>query len=243
MNRLQMTKNEVILPKMNTCKGDLSGNWYVYFSVLDPSTGKMKTYRKYDGFSEIKDTAGRKKHGHYLMRKWREKLLSGWNPIFEQDKVRYASLLRYDYDTRREESETESTKNFEYYSSRYLKFAREVAKIRPASYTTYKSKLRIFGQFLVKEKIESFHIRFYNLNTIREFNNHLIKDRKLEGKSLNDYNEALSRFFKYVIKEEKILTKNPVDDIQQYKEQGRHHKTYNGIYIELLKKEISKYDE
>ncbi len=234
----EMIKREVILPKLNDANGDLSKQWFVYFSVLNPATGRLKTFRKYEGFTPLTTVPERRKHATKLIRKWKLKLLSGWNPFFEMEKVKYASLIRYETDARLGKSLIESTKNFEYYSTRYLDFSRNIGKIRPASYTTYKSKLRIFSFFLVDKGLDKVNVRFFNIDTINEFNKWLSDTRELTGKSMNDFNTTLARFFKYLIVEEKVLNVNPCESCRSYAEEKTHHLAYNPYYIQKLKEAL-----
>lgn len=238
----EMIKKEVIMPKLNDCRGDLSRQWFIYFSVFNPASGKMQPFRKYDGFAELKTVEERKKHAQKQIKKWKTKLLSGWNPFFEADKILYNNRLRYETRVRRTGSETETTKNFAYYSSRYLDHCRNILQLAPATITCYKSKLRIFGQFLTKRKISNVSIRFYNIDTINEFNKYLITDRQLDGKILNDYNEMLKRFFKHCIKEEKVITNNPCDDVRRYKESEKHHIAFNKAYIQRMRNTLINND-
>lgn len=241
MNR-NMIKKEVIFPKLNHCQGDMSRQWFIYFSVFNPATGKMQVFRKYDGFTALHTPEERHDHARKLIKKWRTKLLNGYNPFFEQDKVKYASAIKYDVAGRSGGFQVETTRNFEYYSSVYLDHVKNTLKRRGGTYTTYKSKLRIFGQYLKKKRIDKVAIRFYNLDTIKEFNKYLIEERSLHGKALNDYNEMLKRFFKYLIEEQHHISENPVTGIRRYDEKPVHHKAYNSAYLTILKNTIEKED-
>jgi len=232
----EMIKKEVILPKMNDCKGVISRQWFVYFSVLNPATGRMKVFRKYEGFSDFKTEKERRVHGRKILKKWEKKLLSGWNPFFEQEKFKYASLIRYDINAKNNGNVVESPKNFEYFSTRYLIHIKEVLKLRPSSYTTYKSKLRNFNFYLKERGLDKINLRFFNYDTISEFNKWLMTKRKLEGQGINEYNEALNRFFKYMIKEERYLASNPIDDVIRYQEKTASHKAFNETYIKEIRK-------
>lgn len=242
MINTEMIKREVIFPKLNNAGGDLSQRWFVYFSVINPATGRMQTFRKYEGFAQLKTVEERKKHATKIIRRWKAKLMGGWNPFFEADKVKYASLIRYETEARRARHIIDSTKNFEYYSSRYLDFVKNIIKREPSTYTSYKSKLRIFGQFLSKKGIDKINTRFYNQDTIKDFNEYLIRERNLDGKTLNDYNETLNRFWKHLIQEEKITNENPVTGIRRYKESKVHHMAFNMHHINTLKNAIEKKD-
>jgi site-specific recombinase XerD len=236
----EMIKKEVIMPKLNDCRGDLSRQWFIYFSILNPATGRMKTFRKYDGFARLKTDKERRTFASKVIRKWEKKILSGWNPFFEQEKYRYTSLIRYDANAKNNGNVVESPRNFEYYSTRYLTHVKEVLKLRPSSYTTYKSKLRNFEFYLVERGIDKINLRFYNTETITDFNKWLMKKRNLEGKGINEYNEALNRFFKYMIREEKYLTVNPVDEVIRYQEKTVSHKAFNDTYIKEIRHRVEE---
>jgi integrase len=238
----EMIKKEVIMPKLNDCRGDLSRQWFVYYSVFNPAVGKMQVYRDYKDFANYKTVAEKRKFATKRINYWRRKLLSGYNPFFEADKIKYKNLLRYQTTTRRAGSETETPKNFAFYSSRYLDYVKNTLQLRASTVTCYKSKLRIFGQFLTKKRINNVSIRYYNLDTINEFNQYLIDERKLEGKIMNDYNVYLKRFFKYCIKEEKIINVNPCDDVRKYIEVEKHHIAFNKVYIDKIRRKLERED-
>ena len=223
------------MPKLNDCRGDLSRQWFIYYSVLNPATGKMQSFREYNGFSELTTPDERYLFAKKLIKKWKTKLSKGYNPFFEADKILYNNRLRYQTRIRRDGSETETVKNFAFYSSRYLDFCANILKLSPSTITCYKSKLRIFQQFLAKKKINNVPIRLYNLDTINDFNKYLIQERKLEGKILNDYNIYLKRFFKYCIKEEKLIINNPAEGCRKYTEIEKHHIAFNTAYIERMR--------
>jgi integrase len=227
---------------MNHCKGDISKQWFVYFSVKDPATGRMQVFRKYDGFAELKTVEDRNKHGKKLIARWSKKLMSGWNPFFEADIVKYASRIKYDEDARKQGRVIESTRNFEYYSSMYLDYINSI-KLRPSTYTTYKSKLRIFGLFLIEHGLDKTNIRFFNNDTIKEFNTYLRQKRGLEGKGINEYNEALHRFFRYLIEELKYITENPLKGTKHLKETNQPHLAFNDVYIKKLREMVEKDDK
>ena len=57
---VEMIKKEFIFPKLIDCVVNLSGDWFIYFSVYDPARGKMKVIRKYEGFGRLKTVAERR---------------------------------------------------------------------------------------------------------------------------------------------------------------------------------------
>ena len=43
----------ITLPQLNDCGGDIKKRWFVYYSVKDPRTGKMKRFKYYKGLNKI----------------------------------------------------------------------------------------------------------------------------------------------------------------------------------------------
>lgn len=237
-----MIQKEVILPKLYDCNGEITEQWFVYFSVFNPGTGRMKVFRKYKGFAELKTAEERRKFAKKTIAYWKRKLLNGWNPFFENDKVKYANLLKYNYDTARTGNAVETSRNFEYYSSLYLDYVLNDLSRSKATYTCYKSKLRIFGQYLKEKRIDKVSVRFYNKETILDFNRWLRDKRKLSGGALNDYNDQLKRFFSWLIEQRSAITENPLEGMHREKRKPVHHKAYNETYTEMLQKAIEPKD-
>ena len=42
----------ITLPQLNDCGGDIKKRWFVYYSVKDPRTGKMKRFKYYKGLNK-----------------------------------------------------------------------------------------------------------------------------------------------------------------------------------------------
>jgi integrase len=239
----RMIKKEVILPKVNRGNGTSKSKWFLYYSIKNPATGQMVRFRIYDGFNELKTVEAKEKHSEQLLKKWHIKLLKGFNPFFEQDKIEYACRIKYDLDAVKTGRMVEAKKDINYYISVYLDYIREDKKLRPSTFTTYKSKLRIFSQWLNLKGMDNCQIRFYNLNTIKLFNTYLKDKRALSGKSMNQYNVTIHGFFEYLIKEKKgVCVINPVEGMQSYPENSAHHRAYSEGYIDKIKERLSGSD-
>ena len=75
-------KKIVILPKLNDAGGDLSKKWFIYYSVRDPRTDKMKRFREHSGLSQADETERRRCAGQQI-RELTEKLKRGWSPFLD----------------------------------------------------------------------------------------------------------------------------------------------------------------
>ena len=200
----------VILPKLNRCNGDLSRQWFIYFSCRDPKTGKMKRFRIYDGFSLIDNANGRIGHGEELCRVYAHRLKSGWTPFCDDQEFIYDDHVQYKtvaeiYGTKRRGNNTVRV-----WISRYL--ATIHAAITPSTYSTYVSKLRIFALWLEEKKLQDNDVMSISNDLIVDFFNWLINIRKLSGNSIQKYENIITSVFEHM-KKEKVIYFNPVHDL------------------------------
>jgi hypothetical protein len=87
-------KKIVILPKLNDAGGDLSKKWFIYYSVRDPRTDKMKRFREHSGLSQADETERRRCAGQQI-RELTEKLKRGWSPFLDDKEAIYEDQLQY----------------------------------------------------------------------------------------------------------------------------------------------------
>lgn len=204
-----MRKKLIILPKLNSCSGDISRQWFVYYSCKDPHSGRMVRFRHYDGFTGL-NKEERLEHARQLIEVYTTKLKSGWTPFNDDKEVLYDDHLEYKsvaeiYGGRRRANNT-----IRIWISRYLEQAEP--GIRHETFLTYKSKFRIFVLWLESRGLAGNDLRTYNNKVLIDFFRYLIDDRKLSGKSVKYYRMLLAKLFKYFCRE-KLLLVNPVYDI------------------------------
>ncbi len=205
-----MRQKLVILPKLFSAGGDLSRQWFVFYSCRDPRSGKMVRFRHYDGFTGLGYNE-RLEHGRQLVETFTARLRAGWTPFVDDKEAIYSDQLEYKtvselYGARRVKNNT-----IRFWISRWLE--QEAGPgIRHETYLTYKSKLRIFALWTEKQGIAGNDLRTYNNKVLIEFFRYLIDDRKLSGKSVKYYRMLLAKLFKYFCRE-KLLLVNPVYDI------------------------------
>ena len=87
-------KKIVILPKLNDAGGDLSKKWFVYYSVRDPRTDKMKRFREHSGLSQA-DESERRECARQKIQELTEKLKRGWTPFLDDEEAIYEDQLQY----------------------------------------------------------------------------------------------------------------------------------------------------
>ena len=95
-------KNEKLikLPVLFDAGGDISKKWYVLFYCRNPKTNKFERQRMMQGINSIHTVKGRYAAGEKMVNHWREKLLSGWSPLTDQniiydDNLQFQSFIKH----------------------------------------------------------------------------------------------------------------------------------------------------
>ncbi|MCX6231105.1 MAG: hypothetical protein NTZ33_06135 [Bacteroidetes bacterium] len=63
------------------------GTWFLYFTVRDHNTGKMKPFKIYRGFTEKIEKKERERYGEELKQIYIEKLKAGWSPLNDEESI------------------------------------------------------------------------------------------------------------------------------------------------------------
>ena len=227
----------IILPKLCTCKNDPEKQWFVFYSVRDPRTGKMVRFRHYDGFVDLPVKA-RIEHGKQLIDHYTSRLRSGWTPFADDIKTIYTDHIDYKTVAEMYGNKRSANNNIRVWISKFLEDIQP--GIRHTSYITYQSKMRIFVLWLEREKIALNDISTINNEVVNQFFRYLIDDRKLSKISIGKYTELLSNAFKYFLKQKRIPY-NPVYDIPLCNRiNDQAPRPISRIDIEPFKKEITK---
>jgi integrase len=187
------------------------GDWYVYFSVRDAATGKMIPQKIYRGFKVRKTRKEKLAWGAILVREYTEKLKRGWSPLDDGDKVIYSDALEYANLANKFKRKRQSVKNIRYYLSEYL--AGRQQELREKTYSTYRSKLRIFCEWLDDGGFADYDVAEIGCKIVGGFFDFLITDQQLDRRTVDKYRQILRSYFEYMKKAGKI-TENPVVEIK-----------------------------
>src|ERR1035437_2801378 len=128
-----MRQKMIILPKLNR-----SGKqWFMYYSCLNPKTGKMQRFRHYDGFTGKSDQE-KLLHARQLHELYSTRPRSGWSPFTDDVEVIYNDHMDYKtiadmYGTRRAGNNT-----IRVWISKFLESIGQIVSL--ATYQTYQSK-------------------------------------------------------------------------------------------------------
>lgn len=199
----------IILPKLCDCSGDLSRQWFIFYSVRDPHTGKMVRFRHYEGFTGL-SREERIEHAKQLIESFSIRLRSGWTPFIDDTRAVYNDQLEYKTVAEIYGSRRTSNNTVRLWISRFLE---EINPgIRHETQLTYKSKLRIFSLWIDAQGLSNNDLRTIDNKLISLFSHYLIDNRQLSAKSIKYYRMLLAKLFEYLRKQKLILI-NPVYDI------------------------------
>ncbi len=200
----------IILPQLKNCGGDLSKKWYVEYSCRDPQTNEMKRFRHYDGFSELLTVKEREAYAAKIISEIKAKLEKGEDP-FSEKIVTYQDELIYQTTAARWGNERESIVNIRMYLSDFLIMKKN--EVTPSTYQTYRSKLRIFCEWMDANGLGNKNVRCIFQDHIHRFFYHIVENNHTSRRTVKKYEQLLHTFFDFLLKTKKVIGENPVKEI------------------------------
>jgi len=203
--------------KINDANGDLSRQWFVYYSFKHPESGKYVRFRKFIS-NRIKTKSGRWKKAHELKKQINSKLHSGWNP-FSTNEIHLTNVVKA------------------------LDFALSLKKqtISKRGYYTYSSVQRIFIRWLTEMGYHKLAIDEMNSAIAREFCDHMLLEENLKPRTYNNRVQPLRTLFEVLHKREFILF-NPFENIEKLKTPESEIIAYNTDELELIRNTLPQYN-
>ena len=189
---------------------------YVFFAAFDPVKGELRRKRIY--LDHISNKKTRDRHAIRLIDHINKKLDAGQNPfIDETSKKQYTTIKEA------------------------LQFVLDLKNmyIRKRTKHTFDSRMNVLMDWLKKKKMISSFIFELNSEVATTFMNSLITDRKIKGRTWNNYLLDYRTFFNTLIKND-YITKNPFHAIDKMREQHTNKRPFTDIevktYFEYIKK-------
>lgn len=202
-------KNDIIYPHLNNADGDMNAAWYVEYSVRNNTTGKMERKRTYKGFAKLNTYEERMEHAKKLIDQYTKKIESG--DISTVQVVEYDDELLFNTATFKFRKRLGPKFSFRVMASRFIAMKRK--EVNKDTIQTYKSKLRIFNEFLSIKKLHDKNITSIKNHHVVEFMNKVSDENNLSRTSVNKYQQILYTFFKWAIEKERVYMENPVMNI------------------------------
>lgn len=190
-----------------------SGNWYLYFSVRNPLTGKLCPVKIEKGFKRCVSIEEKREHGRVLVREYTAKLKRGWTP-WHKDEIIYEDQIQYKNISESFGYKRKTRGTVRVLTSMFLEFKKQ--SLKPKTYSSYQSKMRIFTFWLEKNNYGEYDLSAITNKIIIAFFDYLINDRDLDKVTVKMYKIKISAFFNYMIKIKKIY-QNPVFNIPEVK--------------------------
>lgn len=204
-------KQFLVLPHLVDAGGDLNKPWFVEYSCRDPRTDKMNRFREYAGFAKIKTAEERYALAEKLVKEIGERLASGWTP-YETKKVAYEDELAVQQYACRWGREREEIPTLRMHLSAFLQLKKDT--VIAHSYQTYRSKLRIFNEWMEHVGMDKVHVSGITQEHILEFLHYMVRTNDISRRTVKKYEQILHAFFEYLIRH-KLVRNNPVGNLPQ----------------------------
>jgi integrase len=174
-----MRRKEIILPKIyEPSDGSIKG-WFIYFSIFDDFTGKMKRTRRYEGFTKCKSIDECRTNAQRLVDEYTQKLNNGWTP-WKDKQVIWSDNLVYSDIAKQRKPLRRTKKTISYWCSLYLDTNKNTwAK---GSFDHARSELRIFTEWLKRNKLNEIDVSEFTKINAHDFFAYLESDKDLDSK-------------------------------------------------------------
>lgn len=209
-------------PAIYDAGGDVTKQWFIFYSYVDPSTGKYRRFKVFFDLNSHKSKTDRLEQAIALKKAYSELLRVGFNPF---KPFRYAKGFSISecIDTFLQEIEPQLKKN---------------------SFLRFKHDLRRFQGWLDENGLGGLHIseikRMHIFNYLEWAKK---KGRWTSGKSYNSNKNNISRMFNYFINNyDDVVEKNPVAKIESKPVVTRGNQPYNDQEFAAVKKAILERD-
>lgn len=189
---------------------------YVYFAALDPVKGELRRKRIY--LDHISNKKTRDRHAVRLIDHINKKLDAGQNPFVDDTSKKQYTTIK------------ESLQFVLDFKNMY---------IRKRTKHTFDSRMNVLTDWLEKKKMMSSFIFELNGEVAMTFMNSLITDRKIKGRTWNNYLLDYRTFFNCLVKNNYIV-KNPFHTIAKMREEWVNKRPFTNEevkkYFDYVKK-------
>jgi integrase len=205
-----MREKIAILPKLFDYSGDISKKWYIYFSVRSPRSGKMVVKKIYKGLFIHKSKKKRYEAANQIIEKYTQMLRAGYNFLEDESTAIYTDSLQYHNTAQIYKQQKKANRSFNYFACRFID--QHSAGLEHSTILTYKSKLRIFNTWLMREGMDDADITAIDNPVILKFFEFLNIEKKSSGVTYKKYKNTLHILFEYIL-DQKAIAYNPVQRI------------------------------
>lgn len=209
-------------PLLFTANGDINGRWFVYFSYINPATGKFERIKVYEDINRFKTKTERTEYGNNLIRATLELLESGWNPFAESI-----------------EQTVGGVHTLAQAIPAYLKV--KDTQMRGKTNTGYKSILKQFGNWANSNGHMHKPLKQLMADEVQQYFTQSLQIRKLAATTHNSELTTIRGFFTYWQKKN-LIRINPALEVKRLREEVGLHTVYSDKQIEQITTHLKQSD-
>lgn len=213
-------------PKIYDANGDISKRWYIYFSYLDPETGKLKRMKNIYGKTNRYKT---KEARYSILSVYKKRLLKllqeGYSPLIdntEHHKSRLSNSNKESVIIKTKPKITQSCISLEEAIAQAMKLKTNVVGDR--TMVDYKNRCKTLVKWLKDNSIDISNVKELKKKSIIDFLNAI--QLKTSPRNRNNYRTCLSSVFQ-TMEDNEIIDKNYIKNISQLKTNPQRNKTYS----------------
>lgn len=203
-------KQIFIPPTLRDRSGDLSKEWFVEYSYLNPLTGKTNRKRIYKGLGVVAETDEqtrvlREKAAQLIIDALNSKIKQGWSPLSDVEKE-YIDNIEYKSIADTYGRVKKSKRTIRNVFSLFLDYKKK--SIKPKTYQSYLSKLRRLVNWCEKNNLGNVDVSVISDIHIKRFFEDICAEG-LDKRTVLKYRQNLYAFFKWCVSE-RMTINNPV---------------------------------
>jgi integrase len=203
-------------PTIYTANGDTRQRWHIEFWYTLP-TGEKKRYRVRGNVNRIKNKDERYKQLIEIQKYYTELLQSGWSPV--------SDVL---------DTKTENHRITIYYClNKIIEYKKSYAS--PTYFRTFRSRVRLFADWLLSEQIHQLHPAQITRIHIIEFITYLSNVRRIGNRTRNNYLCDLTTAFDEMIKyDSQWVQLNPCEHVNRVPTRSNLNEPYDSATLKLV---------
>lgn len=200
--------------KLHTAKGDVTKEWYAYWSEKDAS-GKKVLCKHRGGMNYIKDKRKRTTKGKIVVEEINKLLSEGWR----KNKV---------------------TTDLIPLKQVMLDFLEQKKSLERRTWQSYEYSLNTFFEWMEKEKMIDYYPENFTRVMALRFCDYMMLKKKYAGKTFNGHIGNLSTIFNLIVDRE-MMPKNPFKGLANQPETEGAHIPFDADQKDELKKHLEKH--
>lgn len=205
-------------PEIYDAGGDMSKQWFVFYSYKNPDTGKFQRFKVFRNINSFTLKGERVEAAKVIRQAMSELLAEGFCP----------------FELYRPELDDFTVSNC---IDTFLKSVE--LGLRKKTYKKYELSLLIFKRWMIGAGLSGTHIKNVKKDHIFRFLEHITEERSPSGKTYNAYKNNIGRMFSFFLNNyEDVLYKNPVVSIESKPVTVKGNQAYSDELFDEVRKKV-----